>query len=76
MTKVRVTIDLEQADKALNKFTSLLGGSYGVDQDGAYGMWYGDRNDLIEVKDVEIVEDSGHGPSYGWKKPKSESEYD
>jgi len=55
--KIRVTINLDRADESVNdSLGSLESGSFGVDKDGVYRMFYHNRSNLVEFEDVEIVE--------------------
>jgi len=57
--KVRVTIDLAQADQHINEALGTFEtGAFGCDKDGAYRMYYHNRSDLIGFDDVvELGED-------------------
>jgi hypothetical protein len=57
--KIRVTIDVAQADETLNEaLGSLETGAFGCDSESAYRMFYKNRTDLIPFEDVvELGED-------------------
>lgn len=58
--KIRVTIDLQKADESISKLfqdQSLTMGVFGCDKEGAYHMFYHNRNELVEFEDVEVIED-------------------
>ena len=60
MTKIRVTIDLEQADDSMREHLSEQAmelGVHGCDKDGVYHMYYGSRTHLVEFEDVEVLEE-------------------
>jgi len=54
--KIRVTIDLDAHFDALDDLGSRDNGVFGVDKDGVYHMYYHNRSDLCEFKDVVIIE--------------------
>ncbi len=56
MTKIRATIDIDNADELISELTSMERGSYGCDEHGAYYMFYGSRNDLVIFEDVEFID--------------------
>ncbi len=58
--KIRVTIDLDQAEEAMNNHLSeqsLQLGVHGCDKEGAYHMYYHSRTDLVKFYDVEVIEE-------------------
>ena len=57
--KIRVTVDLAQADESINEaLGSIETGAFGCDKESAYRMWYHSRTDLISFEDVvELGED-------------------
>lgn len=60
--KVRVTIDLGQADKDAQECLSdsaMSLGVFGVDLDGVYRSWYGSPSYLCEFKDLVVIEHNG-----------------
>ena len=55
--KIRVTVDLDDKDctEARDNMGSVESGVYGIDNDGLYHMYYGNKAYLCEFKDVEIL---------------------
>lgn len=54
--EIRATIIIDEADDMINNaLSSLERGSFGVDTDGVYYMWYGSRNELVRFYDVEVI---------------------
>lgn len=56
--KIRVTIDLDKADKAISQLfsdQSLTLGVFGCDKKGAYHMYFQSRTDLVEFEDVKVL---------------------
>jgi hypothetical protein len=57
--KIRVTIDLDEADTSmrrhLNEQSMELGVVHGCDKNGAYHMYYQERTNLVEFTDVEVL---------------------
>ena len=56
MNYKRVTIDIEEADKAMTTWAdentdTYTSGVWGVDGVGVYHMYYGSRNDLVTFYD-------------------------
>jgi hypothetical protein len=59
MTKIRVTIDLNEADSSMHEHLadqSMELGVHGCDENGIYHMYYQSRTDLVEFTDVEVLE--------------------
>lgn len=59
MTKIRVTIDLDEADGSMREHLtdqSMELGVHGCDDKGAYHMYHHCRTDLVEFTDVEVLE--------------------
>jgi hypothetical protein len=59
MTKIRVTIDLDKASDSMRDHleeNAMEIGIHNCDKDGVYHMWYGDRTNLVEFEDVEVLE--------------------
>ena len=59
LTKLRVTVDLDKAKDSMEDHLmeqSMELGVHGCDKDGAYHMWYGSRTDLVEFKNVKVLE--------------------
>lgn len=57
--KIRVTIDLDKAKETMQDHLveqAMEIGVHNCDNDGVYHMWYGDRTDLVEFEDVEVLE--------------------
>jgi len=58
--KIRVTIDLDQADENMSNHLSeqsMQLGVHGCDKDGAYHMYYHSRTDLVVFEDVEVLKE-------------------
>ena len=58
MTKIRVTIDLNEADSSMREHLtdqSMELGVHGCDENGAYHMYYQERTNLVEFTDVEVL---------------------
>lgn len=56
--KIRVTIDLDQAEEAMNDHLSeqsMQLGVHGCDKEGAYHMYYHSRTNLVKFYDVEVI---------------------
>ncbi len=56
--KIRVTINLDQADDSISELfseQSLQLGVFGCDKEGAYHMYYHSRTDLVKFEDVEVL---------------------
>ena len=59
MTKIRVTIDLDESDESFYEWgNNVLDGRgvTGVTKEGVYCDVYQVRNTLVEFKDVEVLE--------------------
>jgi len=57
--KIRVTIDLDEADESISELfseQSMQLGVFGCDKEGAYHMYYHSRTDLVKFEDVEVLE--------------------
>lgn len=56
--KIRATIDLDNDDEyeTRQELGSVEHGVFGVDKDGVYHMYYSSRSDLVEFKDVEVLD--------------------
>jgi hypothetical protein len=58
--KIRVTIDLDEADTSMSNWANehtdtYRNGVLGVDKEGVRHMYYQSRNNLIEFEDVEVL---------------------
>jgi hypothetical protein len=58
MTKIRVTIDLEQADDSMHEHLSEQAmelGVHGCDEKGVYHMYYGNKSHIVDFENVEEI---------------------
>lgn len=53
--KLRVTVDIDKID--LGEYGSLERGVFGCDRDGLYHLFYGNRSNLLEFENVEVLEE-------------------
>lgn len=57
MTKIRVTIDLDEADRSMGEHlrdSAMDVGVHGCDVDGVYHMYFHSRTDLVPFKDLQV----------------------